>query len=224
MQKDILLSDDEESCILSNAVHDGYQAGQKREAYTMRGKRFLYTIRLWTIRESKERANWMRDHHVFAHMGNDCSIMSRKVPLYAKLISIGDNVNIASNVGLITHDVAHMVLNNYLKKEGRNETVQEKLGCISIGNNVFIGAGSRILGNVRVGNNVIIGADSLVNKDIPDNSVVAGVPAKFICSFDSFLEKRLNEEKYQKELEPAHQQVSDELADWLWKKFEADRS
>ena len=56
-------------------------------------------------------------------------------------------------------------------------------------NNVFIGAGTRILYNTRIGSNVIIGADSLVNKDIPDNSVYAGVPARFICSFEEYAKK-----------------------------------
>lgn len=56
-------------------------------------------------------------------------------------------------------------------------------------NNVFIGAGTRILYNTRIGNNVIIGADRLVNKDIPDNSVYAGVPARFICTFDEYVKK-----------------------------------
>ncbi len=55
----------------------------------------------------------------------------------------------------------------------------------SIGNNVFIGAGSVLIGDIRVGNNVYIGANSVVLNDIPDNVVVAGVPAtikkEFLC-------------------------------------------
>ncbi|MBR1792797.1 MAG: hypothetical protein IJ764_04075 [Bacteroidales bacterium] len=55
--------------------------------------------------------------------------------------------------------------------------------------NVFIGSGTRILYGVRIGSNVIVGSGSLVNKDVPDNSVVAGVPARRICSFDEYLAK-----------------------------------
>lgn len=51
---------------------------------------------------------------------------------------------------------------------------------IFIGDNVYIGTGSTILGPVKVGNNVTIGAGSIVVKDIPDNCVVAGNPAKII--------------------------------------------
>ena len=57
-------------------------------------------------------------------------------------------------------------------------------------NNVFIGCNSIIMGGVRIGNNVVIGAGSVVTKDIPDNSVVVGNPAKVIKTFDEFIEKR----------------------------------
>lgn len=47
-----------------------------------------------------------------------------------------------------------------------------------IGNNVDIGAGAKILGQIKIGNNVNIGANAVVLKDIPDNSIAVGVPAK----------------------------------------------
>lgn len=52
--------------------------------------------------------------------------------------------------------------------------------CIFIGDNCYIGTGVTILGPVKIGNNVTIGAGSVVTKDIPDDSVVAGNPAKVI--------------------------------------------
>ena len=51
---------------------------------------------------------------------------------------------------------------------------------IQIGDNVYIGTGTTILGPVSIGSNVVIAAGSVVVKDIPDNSLVAGVPAKII--------------------------------------------
>lgn len=51
---------------------------------------------------------------------------------------------------------------------------------IVIGNNVWIGYGTQVLGGVVIGDNSIIGAGSIVTKNIPDNEVWAGVPAKFI--------------------------------------------
>lgn len=49
-----------------------------------------------------------------------------------------------------------------------------------VGDNCYFGLGVKILGSVRIGNNVTIGANSVVTKDIPDNVIVAGVPAKII--------------------------------------------
>ncbi|WP_455667194.1 serine O-acetyltransferase [Phocaeicola sp.] len=51
---------------------------------------------------------------------------------------------------------------------------------IFIGDNCYIGTGTTILGPVNIGNNVVIGAGSVVINDIPDNVIVAGVPAKII--------------------------------------------
>ena len=53
----------------------------------------------------------------------------------------------------------------------------------------MIGAGSKILPNVKIGPNVIVAAGSIVTKDIPENSVVAGVPARVIGTFDDFAKK-----------------------------------
>lgn len=50
----------------------------------------------------------------------------------------------------------------------------------TIGDNVICGAGAKIIGGIKVGNNVVIGANAVVNKDVPDNCVVAGIPAKII--------------------------------------------
>jgi serine O-acetyltransferase len=49
-----------------------------------------------------------------------------------------------------------------------------------IGDNVFIGAGARILGGIRVGNNAVIGANAVVIHDVPDGATVVGIPAKVI--------------------------------------------
>ena len=48
----------------------------------------------------------------------------------------------------------------------------------TIGNNVMIGAGAKILGNIVIGNNVVVGANSVVIKDVPDNVNVVGVPGQ----------------------------------------------
>ena len=150
-------------------------------------------------------------------LGEGCTFQKRVVPLYPKLISIGNNVHFASSVAFLTHDVTHIMLNRLGGK--RNE----KVGCIEIGDNVFVGAGTRILYDVRIGSNVIIGTGSIVTKDIPDNSVAAGSPARVIGSFEDYLKKRDSEEMYPDDLTPRRQEIKDELADWCWKKFKEER-
>ncbi len=53
-----------------------------------------------------------------------------------------------------------------------------------VGDNVEFGVGAKMIGNVRIGNNVIVGANAVVTKDVPDDSIVAGVPAKVVRHLD----------------------------------------
>lgn len=82
----------------------------------MRGKRLLQTLRMYLTLSPSKRTKYLKKKQVFYNLGENCSIMDRKIPLYAKLISIGDNVHIASNVSFITHDITHRVINNMLPK------------------------------------------------------------------------------------------------------------
>ena len=68
---------------------------------------------------------------------------------------------------------------------GTNVTIggrSKSVGVPVIGNNVFIATGAKILGDIKIGDNCVIGANAVVIKDVPPNSVVAGVPAKIIRS------------------------------------------
>lgn len=51
---------------------------------------------------------------------------------------------------------------------------------VIVGDNCYLGLGAKIFGSVKIGNNVTIGANSVVTKDIPDNAIVGGIPAKII--------------------------------------------
>lgn len=99
-------------------------------------------------------------------------------PSHCWLITIGDDVTMAPRVHILCHDASTKSFLGYTK-----------IGRVTIGNKVFIGAESVILPGVTIGNNVIIGANSTVTKDVPDNCVVAGTPAKVICSLDEYLAK-----------------------------------
>lgn len=179
--------------------------------------RLFQVVRLWTIPGALKRAEYIKKKRIFAEFGNECSYMNRNIPLYAKLIKVGNNVHFASNVTFITHDVAHMMINR-MKIQGPK--VREKVGCIEIGDNVFIGANSTILYNVRIGSNVIIGANSLVTKDIPDNSIVAGIPAHKIGEFSSFLEKRIKETtQHKNSLTPNGEIINSGFQQQCWEEF-----
>lgn len=75
---------------------------------------------------------------------------------------LGKNVNISQMTGISQAN------------RGKNK------GTPIIGDNVYIGPGARIIGAVHIGNNVCIGANAVVTHDVPDNAVVAGVPAQII--------------------------------------------
>jgi acetyltransferase-like isoleucine patch superfamily enzyme len=111
------------------------------------------------------------------------------------LISIGNNVTLTDGVVFHTHDGAVGILRD--KYPGINI-----FKPIKVGNNVFIGSNSTILPGITIGNNVAIGASSLVTKDIPDNCIAAGVPAKIIKTLAEFEEKVLDNAVYISETNP----------------------
>lgn len=100
------------------------------------------------------------------------------------LLEIGDYCKITAGVTILAHDYSRSVARRVY-----GDIVAEAAQTV-IGDNVFIGINSIILMGAHIGNNVIIGAGSVVSGNIPDNSVVAGNPAKFICTLDEYYKKR----------------------------------
>jgi len=183
-------------------------------------KRLFHTLRLCSIRSGMGRGKYLRDKKIMSHVGKDVLFMPRKVPLYPELIKIHDNVKIASKVTFITHDAVHNMLNNKYD----NKEFQEKIGCIEIEENVFVGSNTTIMYDVKIGANSIIAAGSIVTKDVPENSIVAGVPAKVIGTLDDYVEKlRLNGNIYPIELTPKKHKLKQELIEQMWGKFNTTR-
>ena len=106
---------------------------------------------------------------------------------------------------------------------GGGKKYPEKVGCIKIGDNVFIGAGTSINYNVRIGSNVIIGACSMVTKDVPDNCVVAGVPARVIESFGEYIKKRIADLIDSNEMHSVNEELDAKTISYLWSKFEESK-
>lgn len=98
------------------------------------------------------------------------------------LISMGKNIHITDGVKFITHDGGTLLFRRIVSD-------LEITKPISIGNNVYIGNNVIILPGVQVGDNVIIGAGAVVSKNIPDNSVAVGCPARVIKTADEYFEK-----------------------------------
>jgi len=98
------------------------------------------------------------------------------------MITLGNNVHITNNVSFVTHDGGTLILRKYVPD-------LELSSPIKIGDDVYIGINSIVLPGVSIGNNVIIAAGSVVTKDVPDNCVYGGVPAKFIKTVDDYFDK-----------------------------------
>lgn len=123
------------------------------------------------------------------------------------LIEIGNHVTLAEGVSFINHGGDARVTKRIEKyKDGRN------FGRIKIGNNTFIGKGTILMPGISIGNNCIIGSLSVVSSSVPDNSVYAGTPVKFICTIDEYGERLLkNNVMYPRELEQNRKALEDYL-------------
>lgn len=89
--------------------------------------------------------------------------------------------------GFIIHNFSSIFID--AESIGENFTVNQgvsvgadwqKKGKPRIGNNVFIGSGAKILGEVTIGDNVVVAANAFVNRSVPENVTVAGVPGRII--------------------------------------------
>lgn len=125
-------------------------------------------------------------------LGEDPYIVSPLYFMSGKNIKIGKNV--LCNYNVVFLDVLPIEIGDYcmiapgvvittvthpLSPKSRREH-HAIAAPVKMGNDVWIGANATILPGVTIGNNVVVGAGAVVTKDIPDNCVVAGVPAKII--------------------------------------------
>lgn len=100
----------------------------------------------------------------------------------SEFTEIGKGFHIAHSGGLVIHvdsvlgqnvSVSHCVTVGQTVKDGKSSTPV-------IGNHVYIAPGAKVIGGIKIGSNVAVGANAVVTKDVPDNAVVAGVPAKIL--------------------------------------------
>jgi acetyltransferase-like isoleucine patch superfamily enzyme len=116
-------------------------------------------------------------------IGENCRIYIKNWGSEPFLISLGNHVTVTSGVKFISHDGS-----TCLVKDAQGKRYQ-RFAPIQVGSHVFIGVNSIIMPGVSIGSNVVIGAGSVVTKDIPDNSVAIGVPAKVVSNFADYQAK-----------------------------------
>lgn len=119
---------------------------------------------------------------------------NKKTLIIGKNCEIGDNVHIVAHQNVIIGDNCLMASKTFISDTNHGDYAGENQSSpntppnernlttkpVSIGNNVWIGENVCILPGVRVGSGCIIGANSVVNKDIPDNCIAVGSPAKVV--------------------------------------------
>lgn len=148
------------------------------------------------IPENEPEKQTAKAREIFGSAGKNLTVHSRLTVDYGKNIHVGDNflsnynltildiapVNMGNNVW-IGPDTDIYTVNHPLTAKGR----KQRLGIgkpVNIGNDVWIGGHCTICTGVTIGNGVVVAAGAVVTKDIPDNVLVGGVPAKVIKNIE----------------------------------------
>nr|WP_223820843.1 DapH/DapD/GlmU-related protein [Bacillus sp. S3] len=118
-------------------------------------------------------------------IGNNCKIGDYVHIAAGERVTIGDNCLMASKIYI--SDITHGNYSNCNEQSAPNVPPDKRpliTKPVSIGNNVWIGENVSILLGVSIGDGCIIGANSVVNKDIPDNCIAVGAPAKVVKKYN----------------------------------------
>ncbi len=134
-------------------------------------------------------AAYLKKKGALHSQGENCFISKAANIPDPYLLSIGNNTWITSGCQLLCHDASVIMIN--IMRGGH----LDRVGPIVMGDNSFLGNNVIVLPDSRIGANAIVGAGSVVTKDIPENSVYAGSPARFVCTFDEYVGKIENDTK-----------------------------
>lgn len=115
--------------------------------------------------------------------GKNCLIATKNWSSEPYLIEIGDNVQITHNVSVHTHGGSHVV----------RKVIPDfdMFGRVIIEDGAYKGAYSQIMPGVTIGRGALVAAGSIVTKSVPSDVVVAGNPAKFICTVEEYIERNM---------------------------------
>ena len=146
-----------------------------------------------------KRAEYLKKQNMFASFGEKVYWYPRNLPSDPEMIYLHNNIKIATGVYFCTHDIIELMFNdepncvNELRKSTQKERFERHKDKIEVYDNVFLGANAMLMGGVKVGPNAIVAANSVVTKDVPENSVVAGNPARVIGTYSNVLKRRIQE-------------------------------
>ena len=106
------------------------------------------------------------------------------------LITFGDNVRLSANITFVTHDGG-----TWAFRDDPKYADVIKYGKISVGERTMIGCNVTVMPGVKIGKRCVVGAGSVVTKDVPDGTVVAGVPAKPLMTTQEYADACLAAQK-----------------------------
>ena len=132
--------------------------------------------------DGMEWAAWMKRHGGLYAIGDRCSIQTTTVFTDPHYVRLGNNVRL-TGCTLFGHDGSVNMLNAAFGCHLDN------VGKIDIKDNVFIGHNAIVLPGVTIGPNAIVAAGAVVNRDVPPNSIAAGVPARAVARLDEYVAK-----------------------------------
>lgn len=118
-------------------------------------------------------------------IGQNCKMGDYVHIAAGESVTIGDNCLFASKIYI--SDIGHGDYSSYDNASNPNTPPDERkltTKPVIVGNNVWLGDNVCILPGVKIGSGVIIGANAVVNKDIPDNTIAVGIPAKVIKQYN----------------------------------------
>ncbi|MCD8048438.1 MAG: sugar O-acetyltransferase [Clostridia bacterium] len=158
--------------------------------------------KLEKIPQTDEAARAVVIKELFAHVGENPAVLTGFNCDYGLHISVGKNFLCNYNVTIL--DIAPVSIGDYVMI-GPNTLIstvnhpissagrRKHLGIaksVKIGNDVWIGGNVTVLPGVTIGDNVIVAAGAVVTKDVPDNCIIGGVPARVIRSIESDIDER----------------------------------
>jgi acetyltransferase-like isoleucine patch superfamily enzyme len=147
-----------------------------------------------------------------ARIGRQTAILNRASEFGTEpwLVEIGSRVTVAAGVLFLTHDGASRIFRDRI--DG-SSVYGNRFGAVRVLDDCFVGTRAILMPGVTIGPASIVGAGSIVTRDVPPRTVVAGAPARTVCSLDEYVDR------YKAEMVPGLSSDRSELRRQLTRRF-----